>query len=314
MSDSSARPTASRPSLPRRLLAPLPLLVALALGGPGARADVSRSGAVEIKVLSYNIHGLPLVTSRERLGRIGDILAARRARGEEPDIVLLQEAYTSQSEEVRLRAAYPHAIVGVEGQRGVLSNSSGLALLSSFPILDRHSRLFSDCAFPECFVAKGVLAATLEIPGMPFPLQVFSTHLQADTDNDRVRQRQIDDIVDFLHGLRFGDRPAIFAGDFNFKPRHDSYTRFIRKLPFQEAGYHCLQAATTGCEVVIGTHGATDWNDVWKSSHDRHFYYQPRGSRLRVEPVRLIRNFTEPWRGEFLSDHWGYEVHYRVSW
>ena len=65
---------------------------------------------------------------------------------------------------------------------------------------------------------------------------------------------------------------------------------------------------------MIGTHGQTDWTDVWKSSHDRHFYYQPEGSPLRIEPVRLIRNFTEKWHGDFLSDHWGYEVHYRISW
>jgi hypothetical protein len=35
---------------------------------------------------------------------------------------------------------------------------------------------------------------------------------------------------------------------------------------------------------------------------------------VRIEPVRLIRNFTEPFEGGGLSDHWGYEVRYRISW
>ena len=316
MSDPSAQRTASERSLRCQLLELLQLVVALALTVPvpGARAGITDSGSVEIKVLSYNIKGLPLVTNLDRLEKIGEILAERRERGDEPDIVLLQEAYVSQSKQVRMRAGYPHAIVGAEGQRGVFTNSSGLELLSNFPIVAKYSRLFDECAFPECFISKGIVGATLEIPGVPQPVQIFNTHLQGDTGNDWVRMRQIDDIADFLGGLRFGVQPAIFAGDFNFKPKHDSYTSFLRKLPLVEAGYRCLQAATRDCEVVIGTHGVTDWNDVWKSSHDRHFYYQPAESPLRIEPVRLIRNFTEKWRGEFLSDHWGYEVHYRISW
>jgi len=315
MSDPSAQRTTAEPSLRRRLLELLTLMVALALTGPvlGGRAGVTGSGAVEIKVLTYNIRGLPL-TNLDRLEKIGEILAERRERGDEPDIVLLQEAYVSRSKQVRMRAGYPHAIVGTDGQRGVFTNSSGLELLSNFPILAKYSMLFGECAFPECFLSKGIIGATLEIPGVPHPIEIFNTHLQADTRNDWVRERQIDDIEDFLGGLQFGAHPAIFAGDFNFKPKHDSYTSFIRKLPFVEAGYHCLQAVSRDCEVVHSTHGVTDWNDVWKSSHDRHFYYQPAESPLRIEPVRLILNFTEKWRGEFLSNHWGYEVHYRISW
>ena len=58
----------------------------------------------------------------------------------------------------------------------------------------------------------------------------------------------------------------------------------------------------------------TDLFDVWKSSHDRQYFYTPAGSPVRIEPVRLIRNFTERFEGADLSDHWGYEVRYRFSW
>jgi endonuclease/exonuclease/phosphatase family metal-dependent hydrolase len=290
------------------------LVIALALAGFPADANTTGPGSTEIKVLTYNIKGLPLVTNLDRLERIGEILAERRSHGEESDIVLLQEAYVGQSRQLRQRAGYRHMLVGAEGQRGIFTNSSGLEMLSNFAITASYSRLFDECAFPECFISKGIVGATLEIPGVPVPVQVFNTHLQADSRNDEVRRQQIETIADFLGGLSFGAQPAIFGGDFNFKPRHDSYTKFMRKLPLMEVGYLCLQAALGNCEVEIGTNGVTDWNDVWKSSHDRQFYYQPANGRLRIEPVRLIRNFTKQWRGEFLSDHWGYEVHYRISW
>ena len=220
----------------------LALLLFAGAAGERARAVATPSGSVEIKVLTYNIKGLPLVTNLDRLEKIGDILAERRLRGDEPDIVLLQEAYVRRAEQVRARAGYPHVIIGADGQRGVFTNSSGLELLSNFPIVAKYSRLFDACAFPECFISKGIVGATVEIPGVPYPVQVFNTHLQADTGNDWVRDSQIEDIAAFLGDVRFGRQPAIFAGDFNFKPKHGSYTSFLRKLPLLEAGYRCLWA------------------------------------------------------------------------
>ena len=269
----------------------------------------------ELKVLTYNIKGLPVITNLDRLKQIGEILAERRRLGNEPDVVVLQEAFVRKAQRVRKRAGYPYAILGpTDG--GLFRNSSGLEVLSNHPIVERHERRLDDCAFPECLVSKAVVGVSLGVPGVPAPVDVFTTHLQADTRNDRVRSNQIDDIAVFLERIRFGRVPAIFAGDFNFKPRHESYHKFLRDTPFSDAGFDCLAALET-CEIVIGIHGQTDLYDVWKTTNDRQFYYQPADSPVRIEPVRVLRNFTEPvQRGErgFLSDHWGYEVHYRITW
>lgn len=298
----------------RIALAALLALAAPALSAPGpVPAAVPPARSVELKVLSYNIKGLPVLTDLDRLKRIGEILAERRRRGDEPDVVLLQEAFVRKSRRVRNRAGYPYVIEGVRDQQGIFDNDSGLEILSDYPIVTSYGRSYRDCAFPECLVSKSILGATIQIPGVPEPLQILTTHLQAGTRNDAVRLSQIDDIAEFFAQIGFGAAPAIFAGDFNFKPRHPSYFRFLREVPMQEAGPFCLEAPGT-CQVVVGLDGRTDLTDVWKTAHDRHFYYQPVGSAVRIEPVRLIRNFTEPVDGGYLSDHWGYEVHYRISW
>lgn len=269
----------------------------------------------ELKVLTYNVKALPVLTNLDRLKRIGEILAERRRIGDEPDVVVLQEAFVRKSKRVRNRAGYPHVVLGpTDG--GLFRNASGLEVLSNHPILERHQRRLHDCAFPECLVSKSVVGVTLELPDLPAPVDVFTTHLQADTRNDRVRSNQIDDITVFFDRIGFGRVPAIFAADFNFKPRHESYHKFLRETPFADAGFECL-AALESCEIVVGVHGQTDLYDVWKTTNDRQFYYQPADSPLRIEPIRVIRNFTEPVRrgeGGFLSDHWGYEVHYRITW
>ena len=269
--------------------------------------------SVELKVLSYNVKGLPLLTDLDRLKRIGEILAERRRHGDEPDVVLLQEAFAKKSRRVRNRAGYPYAIEGVDGQKGIFDNDSGLEILSDYPIRATYGHTFHDCAFPECLVSKAILGATLEIPDVPEPVQIFTTHLQAGTRNDAVRRSQIEEIAAFLDRIGFGREPAIFAGDFNFKPKHRSYFQFLRRVPMQEAGPICLRTPWR-CDIVVGRDGRTDQTDVWKTAHDRHFFFAPQGSPLRIEPVRLIRNFTQREDGGFLSDHWGYEVHYRISW
>ncbi len=269
----------------------------------------------ELKVLTYNIKGLPVITDLDRLKRIGEILAERRRLGDEPDVVVLQEAFARKAQRVRNRAGYPYMIQGpTDG--GLFANASGLEVLSNHPIVERHQRRLNDCAFPECLVAKAVVGVTLGVPGLPGPVDVFTTHLQADTRNDRVRRNQIDDITVFLNRIGFGGAPAIFAGDFNFKPRHGSYHKFLHATPFLDAGFDCV-VTPEACEVVVGLHGRTDWTDVWKSTNDRQFYYQPPDSPVRIEPIRVIRNFTDPIPGGergSLSDHWGYEVHYRIRW
>jgi endonuclease/exonuclease/phosphatase family metal-dependent hydrolase len=314
--------------LPRRSLGHASFALLLALGSPptavaapapdapvAATDPAPFAHSLELKVLSYNVKGLPLITDLDRLKRIGAILAERRKRGDEPDVVVLQEAFVRKAERVRNRAGYPYAIRGPAGG-GIFANDSGLEVLSNYRIVARRERTLNDCAFPDCFVSKAILGVDLELPGVPDVIQVFTTHLQADTRNESVRRNQIDDITVFLNRIRFGRVPAIFAGDFNFKPKHPSYHKFLRQMPVTDVGYQCLGAPAT-CDVVVDPDGRTDLTDVWKTANDHQFYYQPTGSSVRIEPIRVIRNFTERIEGGehgALSDHWGYEVHYRIRW
>jgi endonuclease/exonuclease/phosphatase family metal-dependent hydrolase len=316
------RPARRKSPESHRALRRASLALLLAIGSaptagaaPAPTRETGSPHTVELKVLSYNIKALPLITDLDRLKRIGEILTERRRRGDAPDVVVLQEAFARKSDRVRKRAGYPYAIRGPAGG-GIFANDSGLEVLSDHPILARHERTLNDCAFPDCLVSKAILGVDLEIPGVPEPIQVFTTHLQAQSENEAVRRNQIDDISVFLGRIRFGRVPAIFAGDFNFKPRHASYRKFLAEMPVTDVGSECLGAPAT-CQVVVGADGRTDLNDVWKTANDRQFYYEPTGSSVRIEPIRVIRNFTERIEGGedgALSDHWGYEVHYRIRW
>ena len=316
--------TTLRP-LARQVFRGSTLLALLLCAGPlsaspsgGVTPAVVPSAALrsfDFVVLTYNIRGLPLLRDADRMREIGRILRERRRRGDEPDVVLLQEAWSSEADRIRSRAGYRYQVLGVgKGQNLLLDNPSGLEILSNYPIVTQYGRRFNDCAGADCLVSKSVIGATLAIPGLPVPLRIFTTHLQAQTPNDGVRKNQIDDIDVFLRRIGFGAEPAIFAGDMNFKPRHLSYQKFVRVLPFfTESGRFCLDSRDQ-CEIDVGHDGRTDILDVWHSSNDRQFFYTPKDSPVRITPVQLIRNFTERYEGARLSDHYGYEVRYRFSW
>jgi hypothetical protein len=297
-------------------------LLLVAAGAGSATLDAASpsdapapSHSYDLVVLSYNVKSLPLLRDAPRLRQIGRMLAERRRQGDAPDVVLLQEAFSGDAERIRARAGYRYQVVGT-GQVGglLLENPSGLEILTDYPIVAQYGRSFDDCASADCLVSKSVLGVTLAIPDLPVPVRVFTTHMQAHTPNDSVRKNQIDDIDVFLRRIGFGAEPAIFAGDVNFKPKHASYRKFLREFSFfTEAGRFCLDDRTR-CEIVLGGDGRTNLFDVWATSHDRHYFYAPQGSRVRIEPIRLMRNFTERFEGADLSDHWGYEVRYRLSW
>jgi hypothetical protein len=80
-----------------------------ALLRPAPRGDAGLS------VMTYNVEGLPWPARFGRgaaLARIGERLAALRAAGAQPRIVLLQEAFSDDAKAIRTASGYPYAAIG----------------------------------------------------------------------------------------------------------------------------------------------------------------------------------------------------------
>src|SRR3569833_3219358 len=77
--------------------------------------------APTLSVLTYNVHGLPWPIASDRdsaLEAIGGRLRLLRARGEQPHIVLLQEAFTDAAKRIAAQSGYPYAALGPP-ERGI---------------------------------------------------------------------------------------------------------------------------------------------------------------------------------------------------
>jgi len=292
-----------------------------------------------LKILSFNINALPDVLKSGRreadqYARIAEILRQRRAQGTQPQIVLLQEAFDSKSSVITDTTGYAYVVRGPGRKepskigkahwnlqtRKPYSNfddpqkfmGSGLVILSDFPIINAQHKAFDSdsCAGLDCLSNKAILLARLDVPGLETPLDIINSHFNSRRTAAapkkwtlKAHQRQTDTLHWFLDRVQDGN-PLIIAGDFNTKAR-DRYRYFRDRLGVTDVAELCLSLSDQ-CSVADGT----SQDSILYNTNDKHFIAPKQGAV--VLPTHIERNFTEQIGGLGLSDHLGYEVHYRL--
>lgn len=305
--------------------------------GAGAADAPKASEVIVLRVLSYNINGLPAPIKKGKephYARIADVLNERRANGTQPHIVLIQEAFDGKSDIVAETTGYKYVLKGPgrkdESKRGDAHwvqktrkayasfsdpqkfMGSGLLILSDYPIIDaRHKAFNSDeCAGFDCMSNKSILLARIEIPGLGRPLDIINSHFNSRSAAKapkkavfKAHSRQTNTLKWFLDKTHTGN-PIIVAGDFNTKEER-RYSYFTEIIGFKDAGVECLDAIGR-CAVGEGTRV----EELLFKTNDKHFYAD--GDGVQVQPRRMERNFDEMLNGKPLSDHLGYEVVYSL--
>ena len=72
--------------------------------------------------------------------------------------------------------------------------NSGLTILSNFPIEERSSQPFyrGACGGYDCLANKGILLVAITIPGVPEPIEIFTTHMNSKRASGESPERCID--------------------------------------------------------------------------------------------------------------------------
>ena len=321
------------------------------------------TASMEISVLIYNVCGLPWPIAKGKksrdtddegnripidgkrssaLKKIGDMLGELRNHGTEPDIIMLQEAFISQSEQIPQRGGYPNWVLGpgtrdlgpkhseraseefiaersaLKGEKSGKMQSSGLLLASNFPIVELFNHPFNqwECGGLDCLANKGVLVAELEVPGLPDHLMLVTTHFNSrgasrvsDERSLTAHNLQVDEANEFIESVVKEPLPIIWGGDVNMRHADDRIEYFIERSGgnLNEVSSFCVDPGND-CEVRIQWESDTPWYETqdlqgWVS-----------GNRVSVVPIRVEAMFDEPQEGIMPSDHNGLLVHYRLSW
>jgi endonuclease/exonuclease/phosphatase family metal-dependent hydrolase len=318
------------------------LTLALLAAAP-ARADnaaASPSKSVTFSVMTYNVEGLPWPVRSGRgaaLKKIGFELAAMRSKGEEPDVVLIQEGFRDEVWDLIDESGYPYVARGPrKGQRDTnyLSGgarpdfrrvryrakgeglgkwgSSGLWVLSNHPIEWVRSHAYRYCAGLDCLANKGVMLVAVHVPGLSVPVEIAGTHLNSKRASGVPRKRatqahhlQVDELKHFMQADRTPGAPLIIGGDFNIMHSPDRFDYVMNEYPFAVVSRWCHERPKA-CDTQISYDGDAPWLDT----QDLIGFLS--GDAVEVIPTAVEATFdgaSEP----VLSDHDGYKVTFKLT-
>lgn len=231
----------------RELLPPglrlLPCLLLLALNscatGPVGEPHlpvVNESGgssrSVVLRLVTFNIHGIPYFTSehRKRAAAIAELVGASHA-----DVVAFQEAFHEPDRElmcgILAKAGLPYHHYFRSGAFG-----SGLLTVSRYPITNTSFHQYSRGGNPlalrhaDWWAGKGAGLTTIATPGFG-NVRIINTHLHARYRGDHykeVRQSQLDELMAFVGAARASRQPTLLLGDLNHTLSDPGWLRCIR--------------------------------------------------------------------------------------
>ncbi len=323
--------------------------------GQGRPADIThlqpaegRAETGRISVLSYNVKGMPWPVAWGRDAAMEEIagrLASSRLRGEQPDIVLLQEAFTDSAREIGRRAGYAHIAFGPDADEQAAGHhapplgqdwsrgeamgkrlGSGLAILSDFPILAVKTLPFGDqaCAGFDCLANKGVMMALVRVPGRREPVRIFNTHLNARKASgvpvgkaNLAFRRQLDLLARFIRraaspGAYGAISPVIIGGDFNIGQDENRVAAFAAlagtgRLPGFVALSRASGAQLLRRDAIIGDRPRADLRAIIERRKDLLF------ASPALRPLVASVPFGTEASGAPLSDHFGYRIDYALQ-
>jgi len=306
-----------------------------------AAAPTSASDqAVQLSVLTYNVHGLPWPLASRRgaaLRAIGRELAARRKAGQQPDVVLIQEGFRDEITDLVRLSGYRFWAQGpsrsdpaparppggrryaavrypLSGEGWGKLTGSGLHVLSDLPIVAVEGEAFRACAGLDCLANKGVMLARLALPDGAGEVDVVNTHMNAKrasrTPVARFQQAhnlQTEQLVAFIKREHPSDLPLLVGGDFNVKGTPARYDYEATTRPYTVVSEFC-DAREAHCEGQAPAAAHQPWLD----SQDLQAFRA--GGPVNVRPVTVATVFDSALGRPALSDHVGYLVRYQLNW
>ncbi len=256
---------------------------------PPAAGEEAVERPVEVRIVSYNTHGLPAWIARDRpewrFPRIGQLFSAY-------DVALVQEDFAHHE---ILRTSVSHDAI----LRG--NDDSGLTTLlrwSPDHVVEMERVPYGSCSgwlfgASDCFADKGFLRVRLALPNGAL-VDLVNTHLEAGDgeDDHAVRVQQVGVLRERLRG----PQPAalVLGGDLNLdwsKPRE----RALLEELIADLGL-----------VDSGARPSSPWDRI-----DYLFLRESDGVELEVLAAGMAEEFVA--EGEPLSDHPALYVHLQVT-
>jgi len=237
--------------------------------------------SMEIKVITYNVCGLPDVITKDR----GLDPAAKRfpvigKKLSDYDIIGLQEVFVPERYllEKRLRRHF----LARGSDSGILSSpGSGIYIFSRWELPKSIYEKWQDMKSYDALSLKGFVAATVRTETGP-EIDVYNFHAQAG-GYPELRRKNYEQMLNVMKQFSFETgRPVIVMGDFN------------------------CEIMDKECEWIIRNAALTHVNPTPEGID--HIFFNENGSAWKISVLSFGVAFDKPFKGKMLSDHNAFEA------
>ena len=195
--------------------------LSLTLGAPVKAAPFPFS------MVSFNTWGVPFAVK----DTFRYAAAMREIEKLAPDFVFLEEVFSHKGRRGFHSELFPYEVNGPRALPKLVS--SGLRLLSKYPVVRSAKMAFADCVKDDCLSKKGALLALVELPDGK-KVNLVGTHLNARGD-ETIRVAQINQLKSFIDEFAEPGYPTLISGDFNYSPLSPEYTYGLKTFDVKDA-------------------------------------------------------------------------------
>ena len=300
------------------------------------------TSSATITLMTYNVKGLPWPITADRTAALKAIarqLQALRSKGQQPNLVALQEAFVPEAKAIGKAAGYRYMALGpgrdVPAATGNAQDlafaadgsvllgegvgkrvDSGLVIFSDYPIVAVRRMTYSVCAGYDCLANKGAMAAQVAVPGLAVPLTVIDSHLNSGLASRTTRarmtyafRRQLDALRAFVANVAVAGSPILIAGDLNVGHRRERLGYFNERMLSSATGFAAAESNCTS-RSCPGS-GSDDVSESILRARDWLLYRS--SAAVTVRPTNLVAPFGRAADRSMLSDHIGIIATYALN-
>jgi hypothetical protein len=264
------------------------------------------ANAMPLKVVELNTWGVPYVV--KDTFRYAEAMKA--IEGINPDFVVLEEVFSHKGKKAFHSENYPYEVRGPRAFPRL--TSSGLRILSKYPVLRSAQTTFSHCVGDDCLSHKGAVIMLAQLPNGK-TINILATHTNSRGD-DSVRISQLNQIKLLIDTYADPNSPLIMTGDFNFGPK--------------SASYQYMMETIQGKDTWLETHAPTEHGityDAFKNSYAHDYCISTHDNMIvdridfmiyrstETNPIKPISSSVIFNQAPLYSDHYGLEADFEIA-
>ncbi len=266
---------------------------------------------VDVKILAWNTYMLP-VPFKFAQQKIRKNLIAEALAHTDRDIIMLEAAFSSDFRKkvgASLKENYPYQIALGKDKKITHLLSSGLLVLSKWPIRMIDYDFYKKCVKSNCYAAKGVMLLEAELPyGKLLHLAFTQLNKSGAEKSETTRSSQLNQILNLYKAKSRPGIPMVLAGDLSIAADSSEFTEALKLLSMENAPLKNPEVASHDYDIPCykrTSETPSSWVD--------HILLNKAGTTTQILDQRIHEFFGDMKGGNCpLSDHQAIEATIRL--